>query len=99
MTIELSKETKDMLEKALASGNFDSADHLIQYSLSRTLTEQDIFEDDAFAKRVKAALARSRKAKEEGRIRTVTPENHHELYEEVIQRSEERYNAKQDKTA
>ncbi len=99
MTIELSKETKDMLERALASGNFDSADHLIQYSLSRTLTEQDIFEDEAFVKRVKVALARSQAAKEEGRIRTVTPENHHKLYEEVMRRSEERYKAKQDKTA
>lgn len=99
MTIELSKETKDMLERALASGNFDSADHLIQYSLGRTLTEQNIFEDEAFAKRVKVALARSQEAKEEGRTRTVTPENHHKLYEEVMQRSEERYKAKQDKTA
>ena len=90
MTIELSKETKSLLEKALASGNFDSTDHLLQYSLSRTLTEQDILEDETFAKRVKVALARSQKAEEEGRIRTVTPEDHHKLYEEVMQRSEER---------
>ena len=99
MTIELSKETQDLLERALASGNFDSAEHLIQYSLSRTLTEQNIFEDETFTKRVKVALARSQKAQEEGRIRTVTPENHHELYKEVMQRSEERHNTSQDKPA
>ena len=97
MTIELSKETQDLLQRALASGNFESAEHLIQYALSRTLTEQDILEDKTFVKRVKAALVRSQKAKEEGRIRTVTSENHHELYEEIIQRSEERHKASQDK--
>ena len=99
MIIELSEETQSLIERALASGNFESAEHLIRYSLSRTLTEQEVFEDEAFIERVKAALARSQKAKEEGRIRTVTSENHHELYEEIIQRGEERHKTSQDKTA
>ena len=90
MTIELSEETKDLIEKALASGNFESAEHLIQYSLGRTLTEQDIFEDEAFAKRAKAGLARAEEDIEAGRVYAV-PRG--ELADFIAKRNEDRIKA------
>ena len=99
MTLNISKETEALLEKALASGHFDSAEHAIQYALGRTLTEEALAEDEAFGARVKAALIRSEKAKEEGRVRTLSKEEHIELYEDVKRRGEERFRAGRDKTA
>lgn len=96
MTIEISKETESLIEKALASGNFDSAEHVIQYALGRTLTDPDIFEDEAFVRRAKAALARSKDDIDNGQVRRFTKENHHELYEDIIRRGEERARDAQD---
>lgn len=87
MTIDLSKETERLIRKALASGNFESAEHAIQYSLGRTLTEQDVFEDEAFAERAKAGLARAQEDIEAGRIYTV-PRG--ELADFIAERNEDR---------
>ena len=87
MTIELSKETENLIKKALASGNFESAEHVIQYSLGRTLTEQDIFEDEAFIERIEVGLARAQEDIEAGRIYAVP---HGELADFITERNKGR---------
>ena len=37
MTLEISKETESMIEKALASGQFDSAEHVIPVRAARNV--------------------------------------------------------------
>ena len=90
MTIELSKETVALLEEVLASGDFDSAEHVIQHALGRTLTERNILEDEAFVKRAKAALARSKADVEAGRVQFFGESDHGELYEGIKRRAKER---------
>ena len=43
MTIELSREQEVLLEKVLASGQFESAEQFINYSLTNALVENDAF--------------------------------------------------------
>ncbi len=68
MTLELSQETQALLERALASGQFSSADHVIQYALGKAVVEEELPETEAFVARVKTALAASKKAVAEGRV-------------------------------
>ena len=91
MTIKFSKEIEGLIEKALASGNFESAEHVIRYSLGRTLTEQDIFEDEAFAKRVKAGLARAEEDIKAGRVYSVP---HGQLADFIAERNQDRIKAR-----
>ena len=87
MTIELSDDTKDLIERAMAKGGFESAEHVIQYSLGRTLTEADLLEDEAFAARAKAALKRSEEDIKAGRVYKIP---HGELADLIAERNKSR---------
>ena len=68
MTLDISKETAELIDEVMAKSKFSSADDLLQYVLARKLIEEAPLEDEAFVKRVRAALARSQKAMAEGRV-------------------------------
>jgi len=91
MTIELSADTQSLMEQVLASGRFESAEHLLQYSLGRTLTEDDILEDEGFIKRMKASLARAEEDIKEGRVYKVP---HGELADFLAERNKDRIKTK-----
>lgn len=87
MTIEISKETEALLQKVMSSGGFDNAEQLLQYSLTRTLSEQDILEDDVFVSRVKASLGRAETAIKEGRVHSIP---HGKLADTIAERNKDR---------
>ena len=87
MTIKLSEDTQSLMEKVLASGRFESAEHFLQYSLGRTLTEEDILEDEDFIKRMKASLARAEEDIKKGRVYNVP---YGELADFIAKRNEYR---------
>ena len=95
MTIELSKETEALLEKVLSGGSFETAEQFLRYSLTRTLTEQEIFGDETFNERMRKALAEAQDDIDNGRVRRFTKENHHTLYADVIRRGKERVKAEE----
>lgn len=68
MTVELSEETESLIEKALASGQFSSAEHAIQYALHSVLSEQEMLEDRAYNDYLRGLLAEAQTDKEAGRI-------------------------------
>lgn len=83
MTIELSKETQALIEKALASGHFQSADQVIEYAIRTTLTEQEAADDETYNDYLRGLLAASQKDKEAGRVYAVP---HGELHNEIKRR-------------
>ena len=90
MTIELSKETESLIEKALASGQFSSAEHVVQYALHSTLSEQDLQHDEAYNEYLRGLLAEAQADKEAGRVYTVA---HGELQAEIKRRRKTRQNS------
>ena len=90
MTIELSKETKSLIEKALASGQFDSAEHVVQYALHATLSEQNLQHDEAYNEYLRGLLAEAQTDKEAGHVYTVA---HGELQAEIKRRRKTRQNS------
>lgn len=82
MTIELSKETQALIEKALTSGHFQSAEAVIQYALRSTLAEPEL-DDEAYADYLRGLLMESQNDKETGRVYAVA---HGELHSEIKRR-------------
>ena len=88
MTLDISKETAELISEVMAKSKFSSADDLLQYVLAQKLAEEALFEDEAFIKRVRAALARSQKAVAEGRVYEIPKGK----LADVIREREERIN-------
>ena len=84
MTIELSKETESLIEKALASGQFSSAEHVVRYALHSTLSEQ-MQHDETYNEYLRGLLAEAQADKEAGRVYTIP---HGELHSEIRRRRE-----------
>ena len=63
MTIELNREQEALLEKVLTSGQFESAEEFITYSLTNALVENDAFTDQ-----VRAMLQEAQADKAAGRV-------------------------------
>lgn len=91
MTVELSKEAESLIEKALASGGFDSAEHVIRYALHATLTEKEIQTDEAYNEYLRGLLAEAQADKEAGRVYTIS---HGELLNEIKRRRSEQKTAR-----
>ena len=85
MAIELSKETERLIEKALASGQFDSAEHVIRYALYSTLSKQEVQHDEAYDEYLRGLLEEAQADKEAGRVYTIP---HGELHNEIRRRRE-----------
>ena len=82
MAIELSKETESLIEEALASGQFDSAEHVIRYALYSTLSEQEVRRDEAYNEYLRGLLEEAQTDKEAGRVCTIS---HGELLNSIKQ--------------
>jgi Arc/MetJ-type ribon-helix-helix transcriptional regulator len=91
MTLELSQETQALLERALASGQFSSADHVIQYALGKAVVEGEIPETEIFVTRVEIALAASKEAVAEGKVVEVPKGT---LADLMVERHKERLKSK-----
>ena len=86
MTTELSREQEALLEKILASGQFESAAQFINHSLTNALVE------DAFNDQVSAMLQEAQADKAAGRVVAI-PEG--KLVTELNRRREVREKAKE----
>lgn len=85
MTIELTREQEALLEKVLTSGQFESAEDFITYSLTTALVENETFNDQ-----VRAMLEEAQANKAAGRVVSI-PEG--ELVNELNRRREARRKA------
>lgn len=90
MTIELSKETKSLIERALASGQFDSAEHVVQYALHSTLSERNLQHDEVYSEYLRGLLAEAQIDKEAGRVYSIP---HGNLQGEIKRRREAQRNS------
>lgn len=82
MTIELTREQEALLEKVLTSGQFESTEDFITYSLTTALVENKAFNDQ-----VRAMLEEAQADKAAGRVVAI-PEG--ELVNELNRRREAR---------
>ncbi len=85
MTIELNHEQEALLEKVLTSGQFESAEEFITYSLTNALVETDTFNDQ-----VRVMLQEAKADKAAGRVVAI-PEG--KLVAELNRRREARQKA------
>lgn len=90
MAITLDPKLEACLQRLVESGRFRSLEHFIAYALGAYPAQEALLEDAGFRKRVETALAEAQDDLDAGRVRTFTKENHHELYDEVVRRGEER---------
>ena len=90
MTISLTKEQEAHLQKLVETGKFNSAEHFVSYALHTAETEDELFADETFVKRVKTALQEARDDVVHGRVRTYNKSNQQELFDDIQRRGMER---------
>ena len=87
MTIELSQETESLIQRALASGQFESAEHVVRYALYSALSGQGVEQDEIYNEYLRGLLAEAQADKEAGRVYSIP---HGDLRSEIKRRREAR---------
>jgi Arc/MetJ-type ribon-helix-helix transcriptional regulator len=92
MMLSLTKEQEAHLQKLVTTGKFDSAQHFVSYALYIADVEDALFTNEAFIKKARTALQEAQDDIVNGRVRTYSKENHHELFDDIQRRGMERLN-------
>lgn len=90
MTVSLTPEQEAYIQKLLDSKQFSSVQHVIDYSLRSLHVEDDLYDSEAFSNLLRAKLQESEEDIQQGRVRSYSKENLHELFDDIQRRGIER---------
>jgi Arc/MetJ-type ribon-helix-helix transcriptional regulator len=93
MTISLTPEQEAYVQRLIDSKQFKSVEHVIDYSLHTLQLEDDLYDSDAFSNLLRAKLEESEKDIRQGRVRSYSKDNLHELFDDIQKRGMERLEA------
>lgn len=93
MTISLTPEQEAYVQRLIDSKQFKSVQHVIDYSLHTLQLEDDLYDSDAFSNLLRAKLEESEEDIRQGRVRSYSKENLHELFDDIQKRGMERLEA------